>query len=80
MANLFDAATQNLKIYISGTLEKEMATHSGILAWKNSGDGGAWRTTVPGVSESRTRLGTQQQQQLSTYTISLSLIFFPPCS
>ena len=31
-------------------LEKEMATHSGILAWKNSMDRGAWRATVHGVT------------------------------
>ena len=27
-------------------LEKEMATHSSILAWENPMDGGAWRATV----------------------------------
>ena len=27
-----------------------MATHSGILAWKNSMDSGAWRATVHGVT------------------------------
>ena len=30
-------------------LEKEMITHSSILAWKNPMDGGAWRATVHGV-------------------------------
>ena len=33
-------------------LEKEMATHSSILAWKNPMDGGAWLATVHGVAES----------------------------
>ena len=33
------------------TLEKEMATHSSIPAWKNPIDRGAWRATVPGVAE-----------------------------
>ena len=33
-------------------LEKEMATHSSILAWR----GGAWWATVHGVAKSRTRL------------------------
>ena len=32
-------------------LEKEMATHSNILAWKNPMDREAWRATVPGVAE-----------------------------
>ena len=31
-------------------LEKEMATHSGIFAWKNSMDRGAWRAIVHGVT------------------------------
>ena len=37
-------------------LEKEMATHSSILAWKNSMDGGTWRATVHGVAKSQRRL------------------------
>ena len=35
-------------------LEKEMATHSSILAWRIPMDGGAWRATVHGVAESDT--------------------------
>ena len=35
-----------------GLLEKEMATHSSILAWKNSMDRGAWQATVHGVTKS----------------------------
>jgi len=31
--------------------EKEMATHSSILAWKNPVDKGAWQATVHGVVE-----------------------------
>ena len=37
-------------------LEKEMATHSSILVWKNPMDGEAWLATVHGVAKSRTRL------------------------
>ena len=38
-------------------LEKEMATHSSILAWRiNPMDRGAWRATVHGVTKSQTRL------------------------
>ena len=32
-------------------LEKEMATHSSTLAWKNPMDGEAWWATVHGVAE-----------------------------
>ena len=32
------------------TLEKEMATHSSILAWRIPMDRGAWRATVHGVA------------------------------
>ena len=37
-------------------LEKEMATHSSILAWKNPMDRGAWWATLHGVSKSQKRL------------------------
>ena len=37
-------------------LEKEIATHSSTLAWKNPMDGGAWWATVHGVTKSPTRL------------------------
>ena len=37
-------------------LEKEMATHSSILAWSILMDGGAWQATVQGVAKSGTRL------------------------
>ena len=34
--------------------EKERATHSSILAWKNPMDRGAWRAIVRGVTKSYT--------------------------
>ena len=37
-------------------LEKEMATHSSVLAWKNPTDRGAWLATVHGVAKSWTQL------------------------
>ena len=37
-------------------LEKEMATHSSVLAWQIPGTGGAWWAAVYGVAQSRTRL------------------------
>ena len=37
-------------------LEKEMATHSCVLAWRIPGMGGAWWAAVYGVAQSWTRL------------------------
>ena len=37
-------------------LEKGMATHSSILAWRIPMDQGAWRVTVHGVANSQTLL------------------------
>ena len=37
-------------------LDKEMATHSSVLAWRISGTGGAWWAAVYGVTQSWTRL------------------------
>ena len=35
-------------------LEKEMATHSSVLAWRIPGTGGAWWAAVYGVVQSQT--------------------------
>ena len=45
-------------------LEEGMATHSSILAWRIPMDRGAWRATVHGVTESRTRLWLITAQKL----------------
>ena len=37
-------------------LEKEMATHSSVLAWRIPGTGAAWWAAVYGVTQSWTRL------------------------
>ena len=37
-------------------LEKEMATHSSILAWKIPMDRGAWQSTVWGVAKGSAQL------------------------
>jgi len=37
-------------------LEEGMATHSGILAWRNSMGRRAWRAAVHGVTKSSTQL------------------------
>ncbi|CAM9216019.1 unnamed protein product [Rangifer tarandus platyrhynchus] len=47
-------------------LEKEMATHSSVLAWRIPMDKGAWPGTVHGVAESLTRL--------SDFTICLRIL------
>ena len=47
-------------------LEKEMATHSNILAWEIP-DRGTWWATVHGVTKVGHDLATKQQQ-LSMYT------------
>ena len=40
----------------SHALEKEMATHSSVLAWRIPGTRGAWWAAISGVAQSRTRL------------------------
>ena len=47
-------------------LEKEMATHSNILAWRIPGMGGAWWAAVYGVAQSRTRLKQLSSSSSST--------------
>ena len=37
-------------------LEKEMTTHSSVLAWRIPGTGEAWWAAVYGVTQSQTRL------------------------
>ena len=38
------------------SLEEGMATHSGVLAWRNPMDRGAWRAIVHGVTKGWTRM------------------------
>ena len=44
-------------------LEKEVATHSSILAWEIPMDRGAWQATIHGVQRVGHDLATEQQQQ-----------------
>ena len=44
--------TRVLSLGWEDPLEKEIATHSSTLAWKNPMDGGAWWATVHGVAKS----------------------------
>ena len=51
-------------------LEKEMATHSSILAWKIAGEnhhGGAWWAAIYGVAQSRTRPKRLSSSSSSTH-------------
>ena len=52
-------------------LEKEMATHSSVLAWRIPGMVGAWWAAVYGVAQSRTRL-----KRLSKQAILILIIYF----
>ena len=45
-------------------LEKKMATHSGILAWRIPMDRRAWQATVHGVTKSQTQLRDQAQHSI----------------
>ena len=40
-------------------LEKEMATHSSIIAWRIPKDRGVWWATVRGVAKSQTQLSNE---------------------
>ena len=46
-------------------LEKRMATHSSILAWRISIDRGAWWVTVHGVTKSHTEQLTHTHRAIS---------------
>ena len=48
--------TQVQSLHPEDPLEKEMATHSGILAWRIPQDRGAWQATAHGVAKSPTQL------------------------
>ena len=37
-------------------LEKEMATHASMLAWRTPRDRGAWQVTAHGITKSQTQL------------------------
>ena len=59
-------------------LEKEMATHSNVLAWRISGTGGAWWAAVYGVTQSQTRLKRLSSSSSSTGSSS-SIIYYLKC-
>ena len=69
-------------------LEKEMATHSNILAWKDPMDGGAWQATAHRVAKSQTlteRVWTHTQdvkRKDNSWNFKMTLlgIFYVPLS
>ena len=52
----YNAGNLGLIPGLERSLEKGMATHSSILAWRIPMDRGAWWATVHGVTKSWTRL------------------------
>ena len=67
-------------------LEKEMATHSSVLAWRLPGTGEAWWAAVYGVTQSRTQLKGLCSRQCILECIfkvksykQIVPSFFPPC-
>ena len=60
---------------------EEMATHSGILAWENPMDGGAWRATIHRLTKtlmlggigSKRRRGQQRMRWLDCITDSMDM-------
>ena len=48
--------TQVQSVNQKDPLEKEMATHSSILAWEIPWTEGAWRATIHGITKSQTQL------------------------
>ena len=64
-------------------LEKEMATHSRVLAWRIPGTGEAWWAVIYGVAQSRTRLKRLSSSSSSSVYIYMPMLisqFFPPSS
>jgi len=61
-------------------LEKEMATHSSILAWRILMDRGAWQATVHGVARVEHNLAAKPpppQHLINVCVLKFSLILLP---
>ena len=55
-------------------LEKEMATHSSVLAWRIPGTAGAWWAAVYGVAQSQTRLKRLSSSSSSSVYLFLHIV------
>ena len=69
--------TQEMRVQPLGwedPLEKEMATPSGILAWKNRMNKGAWKATVHGIAESQTLLSNQVQHS-TVFVVNKTVLY-----
>ena len=60
--------TQVLSVGQEDPLEKEMATHSSIFAWKNPMDREAWQAMFHGVANSRMLLNSSTCAYTQTHT------------
>ena len=69
--------TQVWSLHWEGPLEKDMATHSGSLAWKNSMDRRAWQATVHMDTKSWTQLSTHTHICTSTFIFKKILCRHP---
>ena len=59
MPNMWETQVQSLGQ--EDLLEKDMATHSSILAWRIPMDRGSWGATVLGITKSRKQLSDKAQ-------------------
>jgi len=50
-------------------MEKEMATHSSVFAWRIPGMGGAWWAAVYGVTQSWTQLKQLSSSSSSAFNL-----------
>ena len=48
-------------------LEKEMATHSSVLAWRIPMDRGTWRASVHGVAKRQTLLSDHAHMRIKSF-------------
>ena len=60
-------------------LEKELATHSNILAWRIPIDRGHWQATVHGIAKSWTRLSRLSRHRSSLGWAPVALWQLPAC-
>ena len=53
-----------------------MATHSSILAWKNTMDGKAWQAAVLGAAKTWTQLSTHACRVCSRVSLALGRAYY----